>query len=85
MSYSPEQDRPAFLREEQAAARVEAAVDERDVPVRRHPFPGRAGGDDELQREAGSTHDYHEGVRAFLEKREPRFGNSPSHDVHHPE
>jgi 2-(1,2-epoxy-1,2-dihydrophenyl)acetyl-CoA isomerase len=27
----------------------------------------------ELQRDAGSTHDYHEGVRAFLEKREPRF------------
>ena len=29
--------------------------------------------EEELQREAGNTHDYHEGVRAFLDKRKPNF------------
>ncbi len=29
--------------------------------------------EEELQREAGRTHDYGEGVRAFLEKRKPQF------------
>jgi 2-(1,2-epoxy-1,2-dihydrophenyl)acetyl-CoA isomerase len=29
--------------------------------------------EEELQREAGRTHDYEEGVRAFLEKRKPQF------------
>ncbi len=29
--------------------------------------------EEELQREAGNTHDYQEGVRAFLEKRKPNF------------
>jgi len=29
--------------------------------------------EDELQSEAGKTHDYKEGVRAFIEKRKPNF------------
>jgi enoyl-CoA hydratase/carnithine racemase len=49
--------------------------------------PGTAGFalEREMFLELFGTADQREGMRAFLEKREPRFGNSPSHDVHHPE
>lgn len=38
-----------------------------------HDFESQVLLEDKLQTEAGQTHDYHEGVAAFLEKRKPNF------------
>jgi 2-(1,2-epoxy-1,2-dihydrophenyl)acetyl-CoA isomerase len=36
-------------------------------------LPGQLAVEEDLQTQAGQTHDYAEGVKAFLEKRKPAF------------